>query len=396
MSSSEASQRSQGLDTLRALAIVLVFVYHYSIFVSREPSFGWASTIGWTGVDLFFVLSGFLIADSLLAGLVQGRRLSLGAFYMRRGLRTWPLFWVVLAAYFAWPATMGGKTPPPLWTFLTFTQNFGLPPGTAFSHAWSLCIEEQFYLVLPLVLVLGARLGGRRLHGWVLLLALLTTGIVARAVLWQSYGQQSGGRIAGYHPHIYYATLCRIDEFLPGVAVAMLKNLHAPTWARLMRHGQALLALGVAATVGVWALVVQFYYIDGEGYGFFMTAFGYSLMALAFAPLVMAAQSPGSWLARVRIPGAYQLAVWSYAIYLSHKAIAHIVQVQTASWGLSPEALLALVTLACLLGGVLLHRAVEAPFMALRGRWFPTNFAPSPQRPGGQAGPQPIASVDSP
>jgi peptidoglycan/LPS O-acetylase OafA/YrhL len=156
----------------------------------------------------------------------------------------------------------------------------------------------------------------------------------------------------------------------------MLKNLHTPTWARITRHGQPMLALGVAATAGLWALMLHFYYVDGEGYGFFMTAFGYSLMAMAFALLVIAALSPGSWLHRVRIPGAYPLAVWSYAIYLSHKAIAHVVQVQAAPWGLSPGALLALVTLACLLGGVLLHRAVEAPFMALRGRWFPTNFAP--------------------
>jgi peptidoglycan/LPS O-acetylase OafA/YrhL len=117
-------------------------------------------------------------------------------------------------------------------------------------------------------------------------------------------------------------------------------------------------------------------------------------MALAFALLVIAALSPGSWLHRVRIPGAYSLAVWSYAIYLSHKAIAHVVQVQAAPWGLSPGALLALVTLACLLGGVLLHLAVEAPFMALRGRWFPTNFAPSPPRADERASPRSVASAD--
>ena len=396
MSSSEATPRAQGLDTLRALAIVLVFVYHYRVFVSPEPASGWVGTVGWTGVDLFFVLSGFLIADSLLAGLARGRRLALGAFYMRRGLRTWPLFWVVLAAYFTWPADLGGRTPPPLWTFLTFTQNVGLRPGTAFSHAWSLCIEEQFYLVLPLVLAVGSRLGGRRLHGWLLLLALLALGIAARTVLWQAYSRQGDGRDAGfYYPYIYYATLCRFDEFLPGVAVALLKNLHAPTWARLTRHGQALLALGAAAMAGVWALSCHFYHVDGEGYGFFMTAFGYSLMALAFALLVVAALSPGSWLHRVRVPGAYPLAAWSYAIYLSHKGIAHVVQAQAAPWALSPWALLGLVTLACLLGGVLLHKAVEMPFMALRGGWFPSHFAPaSPSRQEGEARPRQAAPVD--
>lgn len=82
------------------------------MFVSPEPASGWFGTVGWTGVDLFFVLSGFLIADSLRAGLAQGRRLALGAFCMRRGLRTWPLFRVVLAAYFTWPAGQFAPAPP--------------------------------------------------------------------------------------------------------------------------------------------------------------------------------------------------------------------------------------------------------------------------------------------
>src|SRR4051794_30531603 len=143
------AHRADGLDTLRALAIVLVFAYHYMVFVSHALTFGWVSEIGWVGVDLFFVLSGYLIANQIFAGIAQGRELSLKAFYARRFLRTLPNFYVVLALYFLFPAVMGGNAPPPLWTFLSFTQNILLQPGTAFSHAWSLCIEEQFYLLLP-------------------------------------------------------------------------------------------------------------------------------------------------------------------------------------------------------------------------------------------------------
>jgi peptidoglycan/LPS O-acetylase OafA/YrhL len=58
-----STARVNGLDTLRAAAIILVFVYHYSLFVSPQPSFGWGSATGWMGVDLFFVLSGYLIAN---------------------------------------------------------------------------------------------------------------------------------------------------------------------------------------------------------------------------------------------------------------------------------------------------------------------------------------------
>jgi len=349
-------------------------MYHYRVFVSREPTFGWLSTVGWVGVDLFFVLSGYLIANQIFSGTAKGRQLSLAAFYARRALRTLPVFWLVLALYFIFPTLMGGKTPPPLWTFLTFTQNIQLQPGTAFSHAWSLCIEEQFYLVLPLVLVAGARLRGSVAQGWALLFTLLAFGIVARGVLWQDYGREDGGKIGGYHPNIYYATLCRFDEFLPGIAVAMLKNFHPPLWARMMRYGQRWLVAGVVATAGMLTMVFHAYYIDDYGYGFFMTTFGYSLIACAFALLVVAALSPDSFLYRVRIPGAYQLALWSYSIYLSHKAIAFIVQRQLQPIAPSSLLLTVVVIVASIVGGWLLYRLVESPFMNIRNRRFPTSF----------------------
>ncbi len=366
--------RHHGLDTLRALAISLVFMYHYMIFVSRAPTFGWASEVGWVGVDLFFVLSGYLIGHQLFAGVVRGEQLSLASFYARRALRTWPAFWLVLAAYFLWPGTLGGRTPPPLWSFLSFTQNFGLQPGTAFSHAWSLCIEEQFYLVLPLALLLALRFGSRRWQAWAVLGTLVLLGMAARTVLWLRYGREAGGQGAGYYPWVYYATLCRFDEFLPGVAVALLQNFHPAAWQRLMRHGQALLVAGLAATGLVLWGVLRHYYLDGYGYAYFMTAFGYSLVAMAFALLVMAALSPSSWLSRVRLPGAATLALWSYSIYLTHKAVGHLLQAQATAHGWPPAATLAAVGVASVAVGAVLFYAVEQPFMALRAQQFPSNF----------------------
>jgi peptidoglycan/LPS O-acetylase OafA/YrhL len=369
-----SADRAPGLDTLRALAILLVFVYHYRVFVSREAGFGLFSIVGWVGVDLFFVLSGYLIAGQLLAGTVRGRALSLPAFYARRALRTLPLFWAVLAAYCLFPAAMGGREPPPLWRFLTFTQNFGLQPGTAFSHAWSLCIEEQFYLVLPALLLAGLRLRLGRRSGWALLGTLILLGMTARGVLWSRYGLESTGRVDDYYPWIYYATLCRFDEFLPGVAIAMLQHLHPDAWQRLTRHGRLLFAAGVAATAAVLYGAWQHYEAPGVGYYFFMTTFGYSLIAMAFGVLVLAALSPGNPLSRWRVPGAAALAAWSYAIYLSHKAVGVIVKRETLDWHPAPWLLFAAVATASLLVGWLLHRAVEMPFMRLRQRWVPSSF----------------------
>jgi peptidoglycan/LPS O-acetylase OafA/YrhL len=384
-----AERRVDGLNTLRALAILLVFMYHYMVFVSREPTFGWASIVGWVGVDLFFVLSGYLIANQIFSGVVKGQQLSLTAFYIRRALRTLPNYYVVLALYFLFPVVMGGREPPALWRFLTFTQNYQLPPGTAFSHAWSLCIEEQFYLLLPLLVVLSARFGKSIKLAWALLVIAIVAGIATRSVLWTQYGREAGGAIAGYHPNLYYSSFCRMDEFLPGVAVAMLKNFHRESWERVLRWGNRTLFAGIAAClITAWALL-NFYEIEDYGYGFFMTAFGYSLVAMCFAVLVVAALSPDSVLHRVRIPGAAQLAAWSYAIYLSHKAVAFILQKQLAGHGIVGTSWTAvlLISVASLVAGWLLYRFVETPFMNLRDSRFPTSFRPIARSAQGAAAP---------
>ena len=381
------ASRNPGLDTLRACAIALVFMYHYTTFVSRSDTFGWFSEIGWVGVDLFFVLSGYLIANQLFAGLARGQQLSLPRFYVRRALRTLPVFWLVLAFFSLFPAAMGGRPPPPWWRFLTFTQNIGLQPGTAFSHAWSLCVEEQFYLVLPALLAAGAwlvraRVRLTRAHGWALMGALVVLGVGARCVLWQTYGRPADGRGDGYMSWIYYATLCRFDEFIPGVAVAMLRNFHRPTWDRLMARGNLIGALGAVAVGVMLTLAYRYFDIPGYGWGFFMTAFGYSLLALAFALLVAAALSPTARVLRWRIPGADKLALWSFSTYLSHKPLAYFIALQLKPLGVSDGARLAIITLATVALGGLLYTLVEAPFMGWRDRLVASNFRADRARVG--------------
>lgn len=372
--------RLPGLDTLRALAIVFVFAHHYQIFVSHDATFGWFGTVGWVGVDLFFVLSGYLIGHQLLAGTTQGRRISLSGFWARRWLRTLPAFWLVLAAYWLWPGEMGGRTPPPLWRFLSFTQNVQLQPGTAFSHAWSLCVEEQFYLLLPLLLWAGQRLGLGRRTGWLVLALGLAVGVGARAWLWTRHGLESAD-IAGYHPAIYYASLCRFDELLPGLGLALLRHGHPALWAFLMRRGRETFWAGLLV-VGfmLWAVATH-YYIEGVGYSFTMTAFGYSAVAWAFAVVVLSALSPVSPLHRWRVPGAQSIALWSYAIYLSHKAVGHVLSAPLLPWG---EGLRGVVVCAVSVAvGALIYRWVERPVMRWRDAHAPGNFQPVPDPPRG-------------
>src|SRR5471032_3362109 len=98
------SVRIDGLDTLRALAILLVFMNHYMLFVSGEPTFGFLGEMGWTGVDLFFALSGYLIGNQIMGAIRSEQGFSLKNFYARRLLRTVPNFYFVLALYVFIPA----------------------------------------------------------------------------------------------------------------------------------------------------------------------------------------------------------------------------------------------------------------------------------------------------
>ena len=92
---------------------------------------------GWIGVDLFFVLSGYLIGGQLLAELARNERMNLGRFYARRALRIMPAYFVILAIYFLLPFWREyPDMAQPLWKFLFSVQNVALHGGTAFSHAW--------------------------------------------------------------------------------------------------------------------------------------------------------------------------------------------------------------------------------------------------------------------
>jgi hypothetical protein len=130
-------ERQPGLDLLRALAIIVVVVYHAALFGFKLP--GRADRFGWIGVDLFFVLSGYLIGGQLLAPLARGQRMKLGRFFTRRALRIMPAYFAVLAIYFLLPPWREyPEMSQPLWKFLLSVQNIALHGGTAFSNAWSL------------------------------------------------------------------------------------------------------------------------------------------------------------------------------------------------------------------------------------------------------------------
>ena len=155
-----------------------------------------------------------------------------------------------------------------------------------------------------------------------------------------------------------------------------MKNRHPDAWAHMTAHGNRTLAAGLMITGLTFWLFIE------DRYGFAATVIGFPLLAIGFGLLILAALSQRSWLRDLRIPGAGRLAVWSYAIYLTHRGASAVAAAPLQKLGYGPQTGIAIMLLLALsvLSGWILYRLVETPFMALRERYVPSNLAPSSLR----------------
>ncbi len=363
--------RSIPLDFLRTLAIFLVFTSHFRIF-AKDLWFGRLGDFGWVGVDLFFVLSGFLISTQLFKEIKKTGAVSFKIFYIRRGFRIWPNYFFVLAIYFLIPAFIERGRLAPLWKFLTFTQNFGLDYTAtgAFSHAWSLCVEEQFYLILPaLLILLVPRLHFKR--AILLFLGVIVFEIMLRTVVWQNWvaelyaNEHHKGLSRVFFREIYYPTYCRLDSLATGTGIAAVVQFCPSLWVRLRNHGNICLA---CATL---VLTVS-YFIAEDEYGLFAASVGYTANAVAFGLLLIAAISSNGLLANFRFRWVTVGANLAFSFYLTHKAMIHLCKGWLANLSLDPGSILypLFILTVCLLSSTLLYFLVEKPFLRWRDRFL--------------------------
>jgi peptidoglycan/LPS O-acetylase OafA/YrhL len=357
-----APDRLFGLDTLRVLAIVVVMLYHFTIFGELPLRILPVTYYGWMGVDLFFVLSGFLIGQQALKPYLMGRRLSIAEFYRRRAYRILPAYLVVLGLYFLVPGWREFPRLAPLWKFLTFTMNFGFSfDRRCFSHAWSLCVEEHFYLLLPLLVVLLMRRPSVR-KTVAVLASLVLFGILLRGFLVTHYPDEVWTRI-------YYPSYTRLDGLLTGVGLAAVRTFRPAWWDSLMQRGHTLFLTG-AVCVGcvIWMFHKQDLG-DSTDSAMWGVILGFPLLSLGLGLITASSVSENGVLARVRIPGAETLASLAFSLYLTHKAIGHMVMQRFPQITIpqGPGSWL-LYAVTCLSAALLLHVVVERPFLRLRDR----------------------------
>jgi peptidoglycan/LPS O-acetylase OafA/YrhL len=359
------ADRLPGLDLLRSIAILWVMLFHSFLLGGLGPTWSWLSRFGWMGVDLFFVLSGFLIGGQVFASIASDRKFSFGDFYVRRAFRILPAYFAVLLLYALWPAFSEAPGMEPLWKFLTFTMNLSIDYGrnSGFSHAWSLCVEEHFYWLFPVLAVALLKRPATWKFG-LLCAVVVLGGIALRAVIW-THGMETDPDMAArnwFVEDIYYPTWNRLDGLLCGVALAAWKTFRPQAWLTARRYANLSLVSGVL----VMALS---FWLFRDRTGLLGNTIGWPVLSIGLGLLVFAAADRDSLIGRGHLPLASWLAAISYSLYLMHKATYHVVQ---EHWGaqLAGTGVLAFLVYGgtAILAGAALHYVVERPFLKLRVR----------------------------
>jgi peptidoglycan/LPS O-acetylase OafA/YrhL len=337
------------LDGLRGIAILAVLAVH------THHIFGWSILNGGNiGVDIFFVLSGFLITALLIEEWEDTGEISLKGFYWRRVLRLVPALLVVLAslyllAAFFLSATEASDTRRSLPVAFFYASDFALAFFQlrlgALQHTWSLAIEEHFYLVWPLFLVAALKLGASRKRLVVITLTLAVVSAVHRAVL---------HNLGASPVRTYYGIDTRADALLIGCATAM-----CVCWGFL--RVQNLRFLVVLALALLMMMLLATNYATP-----FMHLGGFTLLAIAAAViLVWVVLTPSSYLRRFL---EYRPLVWigriSYGLYLWHYPIFKAGSLLRLAW---PLQLLVALT-ATLTVTTLSFYLIERPALRLKRR----------------------------
>jgi peptidoglycan/LPS O-acetylase OafA/YrhL len=303
----EQGQRIVGLDAIRAAAILFVVVHHFRAIPGTPDWLKVAGLRGYIGVDLFFVLSGFLIGGQLFRSLRRDGRIDIKRFFVRRWFRTFPSYFAVLAGLWA----VGRVSIRELPAMIVFAQNYVNP--VRWTISWSLCIEEHFYLVFPLLVVLLRRLG--RTATFVALAVLVGGSTVFR---WAEFEHLSEGGLEWYLAHFFTPTHLRLDGLVVGVCVGLAREYSAPTWRWCERHGAALATSG-AVLLGVTAFSPLLYrWTELDRLEFFPAVPGFLAISIAVGLLVPGANS---WR---NAPKPFErITVWiaehAYALYLTHE-----------------------------------------------------------------------------
>lgn len=329
--------RINSMDALRAMAILLVLLAHAVLGFGAPDSIA-PLQLGGIGVDLFFVLSGWLLGGLLFKEMAQGC-IDVRRFWIRRWMRTLPAYYAVLSLTIL-QQILTKENPAIRLDYYIFIQNYSdsLP---IFSVSWSLAVEEQFYLFIAPSLLLLSRFS--RHVRLVSLLVLLALPSLFRMQGWFSNLEQT---------HV------RLDGCVMGVLLACIRYDFVHIWQRLTQYSGLLFGIALFA---FFACFIQRWYPND-----YFGDPGILARALIFGCWIVFANANQVVATRFYFPGAHYIATRSYSMYLLHpEAIALL---NRAGFDLPFVSYFAIMLALTLLISELLYRFVEMPVMRLRDR----------------------------
>jgi len=335
--------RNQSLDALRGVAILLVLGRHVNYYSLWHR-------IGWVGVDLFFVLSGFLVSGLLFHSYKEHGALYIRRFILRRGLKIWPGFYALLL--FALLLCRISSTPVP-WQQMalsaTFLQNYFGPSFWPLGHIWSLAVEEHFYLFLPLLLLVLVKL---RPTSPFSVIPQISVFLILVCLALRYFTTYPGQYVT------IKATHLRIDGLFAGVTLGYWFHFRTDIFARL---------------AGTWSLVAAalcclpmfFFEMDSRT----MQTLGSTMLLLGFSLLTAwsVSRAPTNYATRKVSSALSQVGYYSYSIYLWHFALGIM------SHSAFPQSGFAFwcYILFAIAVGVVMAEAIEMPFLRLREKIMP-------------------------
>lgn len=368
------------LDILRGVAVLMVIGSHSAVNPGEASGLAfhlgvWLVRFGGTGVDLFFVLSGFLVGGLLFEEIARTGNLRVGRFLIRRGFKIWPgyiaLVLFLLVGHLVKYRADLGYTWHALWPNFFHVQNYFHSPR---DHTWSLAVEEHFYLALPLLLFFLPRRKDER--GYYMPLFPWAALAIALTCLGLRFLRNSQGDF-DYYTHIYRTHL-RVDSLFFGVFLSYLAVRFRGAIPGVARFRGWLILAGLA-------LFIPFRDVQVDKEPWVLT-YGCSLLYLGYGMILLglvSPASPGDWLKRTlySMPGRAVgfVGYFSYAIYLWHMDFGHkpVDLLNRAGhlnfmdpslrWAVG----LLVTTGLALLVGVALGKLIEYPALALRDRLFP-------------------------
>ncbi|HKF56864.1 MAG TPA: acyltransferase [Blastocatellia bacterium] len=358
---SPSTSRSATLDILRAIAIFLVLGRHL------RPCASWVSHIlsdlgllwvagGWTGVDLFFVLSGFLISGLLFKEHARNGSISFKRFFIRRGFKIYPAFYVMVAVSLCVLLISG--TPVPLSKVLEelfFLQNYGT--GGLWTHEWSLAVEEHFYIFLPILLIVIAGRNRNSTNPFRLIPSLFVAiALVCLSLRVYITAAQPFTSLTHLFP-----THLRIDSLFFGVVISYYYHYNSAQFRRFARRFRpVLLVLGALAFVPAFTMR-----LDTE---VFVPTVELTLLYLGGGLIVVAVAGWEPKLNKFTRAIAF-VGSRSYSIYLWHQPFheAVVIKYLAINWYTYAVSYLA----GSIVIGIVMYRLVEYPALKIRDRVFP-------------------------